>query len=208
VKLQVLPLAVTMMVGPQIISAIILVTTGRAVRVSCAFLAGIAVAATAGVSAALAVFTLIGTAVPLGDPGDHGSAGWIVQGVLVLLLVAAAVRAYLRRATSEPPAWLRTLLDAGPGRAFATGLLVVLLMPSDVVVMLTVGANLAQHGSGPGAATPFVLATVAVAALPLLALLLFRRRARKAMPVVREWLSSHSWVVTITTCAVFVLLII
>jgi len=48
--LQILPLAITMMVGPQIMSAIIFVTTPRAVRVSSAFLLGVAVATTVGVA--------------------------------------------------------------------------------------------------------------------------------------------------------------
>ncbi|GAA3371992.1 hypothetical protein GCM10017744_101710 [Streptomyces antimycoticus] len=52
VNLQILPLAVTMMAGPQIVAAVILVTTARPVRVSLAFLLGAAVATAAGVALA------------------------------------------------------------------------------------------------------------------------------------------------------------
>ena len=38
-NLQILPLAITMMAGPQIMSAIIFVTTSGAVKLSAAFLA-------------------------------------------------------------------------------------------------------------------------------------------------------------------------
>ncbi|MDW6058357.1 GAP family protein [Streptomyces sp. FXJ1.4098] len=48
--LQILPLAVTMMAGPQIVAAVILVTAPRPVRVSLAFLLGVAVATAAGVT--------------------------------------------------------------------------------------------------------------------------------------------------------------
>lgn len=206
--LKILPLAITMMAGPQIIAAIILVTTRQAVRVSLAFLSGVAVATGAGVAVARALFDLLGNAVSLGNPSDTGSTGNLIQFALVALLVAAAVKAFLRRETAEPPGWLTGLMEAGPARALAMGLLVVLAMPSDIVVMLTVGAHLSHEGGDLTTALGFVTATVLIAALPLIALLAAGHRARNAMPAVRDWLNSHSWVVTIATCVVFVLLLL
>lgn len=206
--LQVLPLAITMMVGPQIMSAIILVTTARAVRVSLAFLSGVAAATTLGVAVTRGVFALLGDGVSFGDPSDKGSAGTVVQFVLVGLLLLAALKSYVRRETATPPKWLGTLMEAGPRKAFMTGLLVILLMPSDVAVMLTVGANLEQSDASLVSAVPFIAATVLVAALPLLALLLFHRRATRLMPRVREWINTHSWVVNIVAYLVFVVLLL
>src|SRR5687768_4423384 len=48
-NVQILPLAITMMAGPQIMSAIIFVTAPKALRVSLPFLAGVAIATTVGV---------------------------------------------------------------------------------------------------------------------------------------------------------------
>ncbi|WP_119727732.1 GAP family protein [Thermomonospora amylolytica] len=206
-NLQILPLAVTMMVGPQIMSAIILVTSKQAVRVSLAFLLGVAVATTVGVAITRGLFALIGNNVDLGGSGT-GSVGTAIQIGLVALLLAAAVKNYVRRETVEPPRWLAALLEAGPRKAFMTGLLVILLMPSDIVVMLTVGANLEQNEAGLAAALPFIAATVLVAALPLLLLLLFHRRAERLMPRVREWMNSHSWVINVAACLIFVALIL
>ncbi|GLU48444.1 GAP family protein [Nocardiopsis ansamitocini] len=207
-NLQILPLAITMMMGPQIISAIILVTTGRPVRDSVAFLAGVALAASVGVTITRGIFSLLGHGVSLGDPSQRGSVGTVIQFGLVILLLGAAVKNYVRRETVEPPKWLSALMEAGPGKAFATGFLVILLMPSDIVVLLTVGANLEQNKASVVAALPFIGATVLIAALPLLALLLFHRRAATAMPRVREWANSHSWVINVVTCLIFVLLIL
>ncbi|MFJ9552378.1 GAP family protein [Nocardiopsis sp. NPDC101807] len=206
--LKILPLAVTMMAGPQIIAALVLVTTRQPVRVSLAFLAGAAAATTVGVALARGLFGLFGGLVPLGSPSDTGSAGNLIQFGLVALLVLAAARAFLRRRTAEPPGWLTGLMEANTAQALATGLLVILAMPSDVVVMLTVGAHLAHGGEDFTAAVGFIAATVLIAALPLLTLVAAGRRARRAMPSVRDWLNSHSWVVTIATCAVFVLLLL
>jgi threonine/homoserine/homoserine lactone efflux protein len=128
--------------------------------------------------------------------------------VLVALLIAAAVRTYADRETAETPKWLGSLMDAEPRKALRTGLLVILLMPSDIMVMLTVGAYLAQHRASWTAALPFLAATALIAALPLLGFLLFRRRMERAMPALREWVNTKSWVVSIAACLIFIVLIL
>jgi threonine/homoserine/homoserine lactone efflux protein len=203
-NLQILPLAITMMAGPQIMAAIIFVTASKALRVSVPFLAGVTIATTVGVI----ITTTIASLLSLGDPSDSGSSGNIIQYVLVGLLVALAVKNYVGRETAEPPRWLGALQQADAKRAFMTGLLVILLMPSDIIIMLTVGTNLAQNNAGLVAALPFIGATVLVAALPLLFFLLFHRRAETFMPKVRDWMNSNSWLVNIIVCGVFIALIV
>jgi threonine/homoserine/homoserine lactone efflux protein len=122
--------------------------------------------------------------------------------------VVFAVKNYVRRETVEPPTWLGTLQNADSKGALKTGLLVILLMPSDIIVMLTVGMNLVQNNAGLIAALPFIGTTVLVAALPVLLFLLFHRRAQRLMPQVREWMNSNSWMVNIIVCIVFILLIL
>jgi hypothetical protein len=204
----VLPLAITMMAGPQIMSAIIFVTAERAVRLSLAFLCGVLAATVIGVGLARGLAGLLGDRVHFGAPSDAGSVGSVIQYVLVGLLILAAVRTYRHRDASEPPRWLGPLMSAGPGRALLTGFLLVLLFPSDVVVLLTVGANLEHHRAGLTAAVPFVLATLVIAALPLLAVLLFHRRATRVMPKVRDWINTHSWLVKIIANLFFVVIIL
>src|SRR5215212_1800866 len=199
-NLAILPLAITMMVGPQIMSAIIFVTTPKPLRTSGAFVLGVVIATTVGVIIALAIASLLGSNVSLGDPSNQGSTGHIIQYLLVGLLVALAVKNYLRRETVEPPRWLGTLQNADSKRALKTGLLVILLMPSDIIVMLTVGMNLVHNGAGLLAALPFIAATVLVAALTLLLYLLFYRRAQRLMPKVRDWMNAKSWLVNIIVC--------
>ena len=115
-NLQILPLAITMMAGPQIMSAIIFVTAPKALRVSIPFLAGVTIATTVGV----AITTFLASLLSLGDPSDSGSTGHIIQYVLVGLLVALAVKNYLGRETAEPPRWLGALQQADARRAFIT----------------------------------------------------------------------------------------
>jgi hypothetical protein len=178
------------------------------VKLSASFIAGVAIATTVGVAIALAIVSLLGNSISLGDSSDGGSTGSIIQFVLVGLLIILAVKNYLGRETVEPPTWLGTLQSADEKKALTTGLLVILLMPSDIIIMLTVGVNLAQNDLGLIAALPFIAATVLVAALPLLLYLLFYRRAQRVMPKVRDWMNANSWLVNIIVCIVFIVLIL
>jgi len=207
-NLDILPLAITMMAGPQIMSAIILVSAPKPVKLSVSFILGVAIATIAGLVIALAVVTLLGDSLSLGQPSQTGSIGNLIQYVLVGGLVALAVKNYLRRETIEPPRWLGTLLSADAKRALMTGLLVIWLMPGDIIVMLTVAVNLEHNDAGLAAALPFIAATLLVAALPLLLYLLFHRRAQRLMPKVRDWMNTHSWLLNVITCVVFIALIL
>ena len=207
-NLAILPLAITMMAGPQIMSAIIFLTGSKPVKVSVSFIAAVAIAATVGILITHALAALLGSSVSLGDPSNRGSLGHIIQYLLVALLVAMAVKNYVRRETIEPPGWLGTLQSADSKTALKTGLLLILLFPSDVIILLTVGINLEQNALGLVAALPFIGATTLIAALPLLVYLLFHRRAERLMPQARDWMNTHSWLVNIIVCVIFIALIL
>lgn len=201
---QVLPLAITMMAGPQIMTAIVFVTHRDPVRVSVAFLIGVAAAATLGTTIAF----LLADTIDLGDSSDTGSTGTVIQLVLVGVLALLAIRTYLNRATVRPPKWLGSLLEAGPRKALTMGFLLILVMPTDVATMLTVGVNLEHNGASLVEAVPFLVLTLLIAALPLLAYLLFGKRAREAMPKVRDFMTEKAWLVNIAVLGLFIVLIL
>lgn len=203
-NLHILPLAITMLAGPQIMAAIIFVTADKPKLVSLPFIAAVAMAVILGTAVADAIAHLVGS----GSAPSSGSGDKTVEYILVGLLIAMALKNYLGRETAEPPKWLGTLLDADAKTAFKTGLLLILLMPSDIVIMLTVGFDLDRTGSSFVDALPFIAATVLVASLPFLAYTLFRKRAQVAMPKVRDWMNANSWLVNIIVCIIFILLIV
>jgi len=152
--------------------------------------------------------SVLGSGISLGTSSGNGSIGNVIQYLLVGLLIFLAIKNYVRRETIEPPRWLGTLQNAKPRTAFTTGLLLLSVFPSDFVILVTVGVNLAQNNASLLAALPFIAATVLIAALPVLSYLLFRRRAQRLMPKVREWMNSHSWLVNIIVYVIFILLIL
>ena len=207
-NLAVLPLAITMNAGPQIMSALIFVTAPKPLKLSAYFLSGVVIAVTVGVTVTYTLATVLGNGVSLGDPSNGGSLGHIIQYLLVGLLVFLSIKNYVGRETIEPPRWLGALQNAGPRTAFTTGLLLLSVFPSDFVILVTVGVNLAQNNASLLGAVPFVVATILIAALPVLSYLLFHRRAEQAMPKVRDWMNTHSWLVNIIVYVVFILLIV
>ena len=207
-NLQIVPLAITMMAGPQIMSAIIFITALKPLKLSAAFISGAALGSTAGLAITFTLATLLGNSISLGDPSDSTSTGHIIQYLLVALLVFLAIKSFVRRESSEPPRWLGTLQNAKPRTAFTTGLLLLSVFPSDFIVLVTVGVNLVQNDASFVAGLPFLILTVFIAALPALFYVLFHRRAQRVMPKVRTWMNTNSWLVNIIVYVIFIWLIL
>jgi hypothetical protein len=207
-SLAILPLAITMNAGPQIMSALIFITASKPLKLSAAFLAGVVIAVSVGLTITYTIARVLGNSISLGDPSDASSIGNIIQYVLVALLVFLSIKNYVRRESIEPPRWLGALQSAKPKTAFTTGLLLLSVFPSDLVILITVGMNLAQNDAPLVAGLPFVLATIIIAALPVLFYLVFHRRAQRMMPKVRDWMNANSWLVNIIVYVIFILLIL
>jgi hypothetical protein len=207
-SLAVIPLAITMNAGPQIMSAIIFVTANKPLKLSAYFLAGVVIAVTVGVTVTYTLANVLGNSVSLGDSSSSGSLGNIIQYLFVGLLIFLSIKSYVNRETSEPPRWLGAMQNANPRTAFTTGLLLLSVFPSDLVILVTVGVNLVQNDASLLAAVPFMAATVFIAALPALSYLLFRHRAKRAMPKVRDWMNANSWLVNIIVYVIFIVLIL
>ena len=207
-NLQILPLAITMMAGPQIMSALVLATSKRPVANSLAFIGGVALTASIGVLLYSLIGTALDSAVGLSDESGPSTAARVVQFILVGLLILLAIRSYRGRGESTVPKWMNSLMDATPKRSFrlATGL--IFLMPTDIVAMLTVGINLTSNNLSFSASIPFLLLTTFIAALPLLFYALFYKQAKTLMPKVRDWMQNNSWAINIGVYALFIYLIL
>ena len=71
-SLAVLPLAITMNAGPQIMSAIIFVTAQKPLKLSAYFVAGVVIAVSVGVTVTYTLATVLGNSLSLGDPSNSG----------------------------------------------------------------------------------------------------------------------------------------
>ncbi|WP_433160211.1 GAP family protein [Kribbella sp. CA-247076] len=199
--LRVLPLAIVMVAGPQIVVALMLATSRQARRNSAGYVAG----AIAGATLATTVFYYLGKALDLDGSRRSGGPDWFGW-LLVGLLLVAAVRVFLRRADTEPPKYLRRLQNATPARSLLLGFLLFLLMPTDLIMTFTVGTFLASHDEPWRHSIGFLIVTALLVGAPLLALVVLGRRADAVLPSVRRWMNDNSWVVSEVVIALFLVL--
>jgi hypothetical protein len=199
--LKALPMAFVMVAGPQIVTAIMLATSRRPNPNSWAFLAGVAVATTFGLS----LFYVLASSVHP-DPSDSSSGSNVLNVVAVVLLVALAGLAFRNRNRTDPPKWMAKLQDAAPPFCLRIGFILFLVMPTDVITMFTV-SNLVAHAGDPWWHTLLFMAlTVVFAGIPLLLLTLLGARAEAALPRVRQWVSTNAWIVNEIVIAFFLVM--
>jgi hypothetical protein len=199
-QLQILPLALIMVMGPQILTAIFLVTSQEPVKNSGAMLVGVLLAASLSLLIWFGLYEVLGI-----NPGSSSDSGpstmdYVVAGLLAL----AGIHTFLGRGTASVPKWMTALQEAEPRRAFTLAFLLILLMPTDLVAVISTVHWLHVNNDGVLHGWPLVAATTALMALPILGYLLLGRRAREAMPGIRDWLTSNAWLVNVVVIVYFI----
>ena len=199
----VLPLAIVMIAGPQVISAVFLATTERWSRNSLAFLVGAAIVITATVSVA---YVVVNAAKGGDDSSGSGVGGTTFDAVVLALLLFLAVRTYLGRKESTPPKWMGRLQAATPAFSFKLGLLLLGVFPTDIVTSVTVGTKLARDDYPLWHALGFIGATLLLLGVPALLVLLLGRRAKTLLPKLRDWMNGNSWIISEIVLAIFIVI--
>jgi Sap, sulfolipid-1-addressing protein len=197
-SLQILPLALIMVMGPQILTAIFLVTSHQPVKNSAAMLIGVVLAACISLAIWFGIVKAIGIHPKSG--GGPTTMDWIVSG----LLAVAAIHTFLGRGKASVPKWMTALQEAEPKRAFSLAFLLILLMPTDIVAVISTANWLHDNHKDLLHGWPLVAATTLLMALPILGYVLLGRRAREAMPGIRDWLTSNAWLVNIIVIVYFI----
>jgi hypothetical protein len=194
---KLLPMAIVMIAGPQLLSAIFLATTENWRRNSFAYVAGAAVSIT-GI-ATIAYFAG-------GQASDAGASNDSLYIAVLVLLVAAAVHTFLTRKTAKPPKWMGKLQTADPKLSFKLGFLLLGVFPTDILTSFAVGSYLAGSDDPWWHLLPFVLLTLLFLALPGLLVLALGRRAQTFLPKVRDWMNDNSWIVSEAVIGLFIVL--
>ena len=197
-QLQIVPLALIMVMGPQILTSIFLVTSKEPVKNSIAMLIGVVLAASLSLLIWFGIVKAIGIHPKSG--GGPTTADWIVAGLLALL----AIHVFRGRHTASVPKWMSALQKAEPRRAFTLGFLLILLMPTDIVAVISAANWLHDNHKDVIDAWPLVAAATLLMALPILAYLLLGHRARDAMPGIRNWLTTNAWLVNLIVIIYFI----
>ena len=98
--LQILPLSIVMVAGPQILSSVFFATSERWRTLSLAYVAG----------AALSIPLIVSAAYLVGNGAtDDSSSNETIYWIILALLVYGMINAFRTREQSEPPKWMGRL---------------------------------------------------------------------------------------------------
>lgn len=166
---KMLPATAAIALTPIQIIALVVILGGAQARASGpAFLAGWLAALTLASGLALLLVDR------LDDSRSTPLVHWLRLG-LGLLLLWGALRLWRTRpqgdTVPEPPAWMASLGDARPGRAFVLGGAVCLTNPKILALVFAGMSSLAYLALAPAAAAWALVAFVALASLPVIGLL-------------------------------------
>lgn len=196
--LHVLPLAVVMIAGPQLLSAIFLATTEQWRSNSLAYVSGAAISISGVVTAAYLLSD--------GAVDRTGGSGPLDVVILVVLLCAMGY-VYVRREEAEPPKWMERLTTAGPRFSFVLGASLLGVFPTDLLTSVSVGSYLASQGLPVTDALGFLAVTLVLLAAPALAVFAFGERAEAVLPRVRAWMNENAWIVNEVVLLFFVAIV-
>lgn len=200
--LKILPLAFVMIAGPQIISAFFFATSPDWKRISAAYVCG------AAVSIALVVGASYLLRQGAGESSEGSSGLSTTDAVILVLLLFAMVRTYMKRNESEPPKWMGKLQSATPKTALVLGFLLLGFFPSDLVTSISIGGFLSEHGNPYWHVLPFLFLTLLLLSLPALSVAALGERAQNVLPRVRDWMDQNSWIVSEVVIVFFIVIIL
>jgi hypothetical protein len=188
---QILPLAFVMIAGPQIVSAFFLATSKGWGKNSAAYVSGAALSITTVVT--IAYFVARGSKSAAGS--DSGTAGRVIDSVVLALMLFLIVHVYVTRRTSKPPKWMSKLQTATPKFTFLLGLALLGVFPTDIASSTAAGFHVARHNDPWWQVLPFVGLTLLFLAAPSLTVVMLGTRARVVLPKIRDWMDQNAWVI-------------
>lgn len=184
--IRIIPMAVVMVTGPQIVTAVVLVALPDRGKQTARFIAGgmLGICLVVGITYATG-FTL-SSSLQLPD-----LAKWVIS----LALAGAMVSAFARRN--------RTQQDSSGSRrrgSFLAGLFLMSLFPTDLLTNVGVAATLNDVDKPLVGFALFLGVTVLFLAIPFLLVTILGQRADPILEAFRELIAKYSWILTEIIC--------
>ena len=202
---SILPLALTVMLGPQILVAILLVTTKKPVQSSLVYI--LAVTLTIICTTTLAYFII--SISNIHQASHSGNKGSILKYILVGLLAFAMIRTFInRKKLTAMPKWMSNITTSSLKRIFVIGVMLIAFVPTDIAMALTVGGFIVHSKGLLSDAIPFFSLVALIASIPLLMFLIMGKRGAQNMEKINIWLNSHGWVINMIIYPLFIYLLL
>ena len=200
--LSIIPLAITVILGPQITVSILLLTEQKPVQKSIVYILGI----TFGIICLTFLTYTIISNYHFNAPNPAYQRD--IKVASTILLVYLMLKNFLqRKKLTQKPKWMQSLQHASLKSIFLMGLGLVLFMPADIGVAVSVGAILVAKSETLIQAIPLFCAVTFFISIPLGIYLLLGQRGPKLMEKVNHWINNNGWVINQIVYTMFVYLI-
>ncbi|NNL15983.1 MAG: hypothetical protein HKO81_05010 [Flavobacteriaceae bacterium] len=201
--IAILPLALTVMLGPQILVGMLLITRKDPIKSSLVY--SLAILSTLILTTYLYYSLVKITGLHLASVGSRP----MIKPFLIALFIFLIIRSILNRnKITEPPKWMKGVLSASLSKIFIIGLCLIAFMPTDVAVTFTVGSLLNSESIPFVSAWPFFGAVLLISFLPLTIYFSLGSNGSKYLEKINNWLNTHGFVINVVVLIFFIFLLL
>ncbi|PWK18583.1 GAP family protein [Xanthomarina spongicola] len=202
-NLTFVPLAFTVMLGPQILVPMLLITRKDPVKSSLVYILSI----TASIILTTYIYYFVIQATHFHKLSSHGKPyfKYLLAGILFYILIKTIIN---RKKLTKLPKWLESVKNATLSRIALIAFFLIALMPGDIAMSFTVGSLLNTHNSSILGAFPFFAMVSLISAIPLFVYWSFGKKGNQIMDKLNIWLNTHGYVINILTLSIFIFLIL
>jgi len=199
----VIPLAFTVMLGPQLTVAVLLLTKRNPLKFSLYYILGISF----GIITLTFLSYEILNHLHLNSPNSFITK--IASGLILTLLVYLSVSNFRnRKKLTTRPKWMQAIDRLNYRTTFLMGFGLIFFMPADIGAALTVGNILAASKTNFTSAIPFFSMVLLIASTPMLAYIALGNKGPKLMNKTNQWINSNGWVINQLVYLLFIYLIL
>lgn len=201
--ISILSLALTVMLGPQILVAMLLLTRKDTIKSSLIYILAITLTITATTCFYYYLINITGFhKVSVSDRP-------ILKYCLILLFVYLIIKNFRgRKKITEPPKWIKGITNTSLSKIFKTGVLLIAIMPTDIIMAFTVGSTMNNNPKKYFIAISFFITVAIIASIPLLLFLLFGNKSQQYIEKAKNWTDTHGYLINIIVLSFFIYLTI
>ncbi|QTD38570.1 GAP family protein [Polaribacter batillariae] len=201
--IAILPLALTVMLGPQILVGMLLITRKDPVKSSLVYV--LAIIATL-ISTTYLYYLLANiTDLHKASIGNKPLVKYFLIVVFIFLIIRSIVN---RNKITEPPKWMQGISTASLGKIFVIGFCLIAFMPTDIAIAFSVANLLNSESNSFLEAMPFFGAVLFISILPLAIYFSLGSNGSKYLEKINIWLNTHGYIINVIVLTFFILLLI
>lgn len=199
----IIPLSLTIMLGPQILVAMLLITRKDAIKSSLTYILSL-------VLTLVCITYFYYKIIDLTSFHKIAISGkpvikYILVGILLIILMGTIKN---RKKITESPKWMTNVLSCSLKKIALFGFMLIALMPADVAIEFTIGNLLNTSKAHFTSIIPFFIAVLIIASMPLLVYLSLGKKGPEKMEKTNTWLNTHGYIINIVVLLLYIFLLL